>query len=261
MKIWVCDVCAEKVVSSAEPRLSACGVEGAFSTSHAPSSGNADPGDEPASEGHGVFLLSEATGVRQGHPTGIAPLDRALSGGIPDGIPVLIFGPSYSGKSTLAIQIACHLPGPALFTVPEMGRDMLRTIADRSGADISTVLVYEGPLEQWRPAAELAGARVLLIDSISKFPDPRRALEQAIRWSRETGGISLSIAHETRRGKPLFRAEYEPDAAFRITRRGERQTCDVQKARWNGYRGAIELRAPARSSSPRQRGLARPLRS
>lgn len=242
LEIWVCAACREKVVSAVEPFLSACGVERAFSPERQCPAGEAMPvqEEEPAGD---LFALSEASGVPRGSSTGITKLDRALSGGIPPGIPVLIYGPAYSGKSTLAIQIACSLPGPPLFCVPEMSRAVLRTVADRSGADISEALVYEGPVTTWPKAAERAGARVVLVDSVSKFPDPRTAVEQCVEWARDSGGICLAIAHETRRGKPLFRAEYEPDAVFRLTRgRGKSpRILEIQKARWNGARVRIRL--------------------
>ncbi len=188
------------------------------------------------------FRLDETAAVTRGRPTGIRALDKALGGGIPPGVPVLIFGPSYSGKSTLAIQIACRLPGPAYFCVPEMSPPILRTIADRSGADIAGVLVHDGPLSAWPEEATRAGARVALVDSVNKFPDPRAALEQAVTWARGGERWALCIAHETRRAKPLFRAEYEPDAVFRVTRgKDDRQTLDVWKARWSGFRGKIRL--------------------
>lgn len=240
MQIWVCAACREKVVSRAEPIISSCGVSRAFYPEPAPGD---EAAPEPAEED--LFSLSEAAGVPRGHPTGILKLDRALDGGIPDGIPVLIYGPAYSGKSTLAIQIACHLPGPPLFCVPEMSREVLRTIADRSRADISRALVFEGTPSQWPEAASRAGARVVLVDSVSKFPDPRIAIEQCVSWARKSRGIALAIAHETRRGKPLFRAEYEPDAVFRLSRSRSKTSgvrfLDVEKARWNGARVRLRL--------------------
>ena len=120
---------------------------------------------------------------------------------------------------------------------------MTRTISDRSGADISAVITFEGERTHWPRAAEKARARVVLIDSVSKFPDPRAAVEQCVQWARSTGGICLAIAHQTRRGKPLFRAEYEPDAVFRVTRNkaSGRRTLEIEKARWNGASEKIRL--------------------
>lgn len=245
LEIWVCGACREKVVSSTEPKISTCGVERAFTPEFRRLDSARPPEEESLAD---LFALSEVSGVPRGNSTGIRKLDRALSGGIPAGIPVLIYGPAYSGKSTLAIQIACALPGPPLFCVLEMSREVLRTVADRSGADISRALVYEGPPASWPKAAERAGARVVLVDSVSKFPDPRSAVEQCVQWARASSGICLAIAHETRRGKPLFRAEYEPDAVFRLTRSRDRKdgkatarVLEIQKARWNGARCRIRL--------------------
>src|SRR5664279_2723343 len=41
-------------------------------------------------------------------PTGFAVLDSALGGGLPRGSIVELFGPSSSGKTTLALQIVAH---------------------------------------------------------------------------------------------------------------------------------------------------------
>ena len=42
-------------------------------------------------------------------PTGFASLDRALGGGLPRGRIVELFGPSSSGKSTMALQVVARL--------------------------------------------------------------------------------------------------------------------------------------------------------
>src|SRR5580704_17538289 len=41
-------------------------------------------------------------------PTGFAALDSALSGGLPRSSILEVFGPSSSGKTTLALQIVAH---------------------------------------------------------------------------------------------------------------------------------------------------------
>src|SRR5579863_5720164 len=58
-----------------------------------------------------LVRLEPSAGRRAGPaiPTGLTALDTALgTGGLPRGCIVEIFGPSSSGKSTLALQIAAH---------------------------------------------------------------------------------------------------------------------------------------------------------
>lgn len=238
---WVCVACGEKRRSSAEPKLCDCGLFGSFILSGDRKTEPDHIEPEPAPE---TRSLDDVPAVADTHSTGIRELDDVLSGGIPDEVPGLVYGPSYSGKSTLAIQIAASLPGPQLIVCPEMAPRMLRTIAERSGADFRRFRLYDGQsLEAWPTAAGYEGARVVVLDSVDKFFDPRGALDQAVRWAHETGGIILCISHESRRAKPLRRSEYEPDLVIRVTRTNTTQKLDIQKARWNGYRGAVLLKS------------------
>lgn len=176
----------------------------------------------------------------RGNPTGIKKLDK-LIGGVPPGVSLLVYGPSYAGKSTLGIQIATSLPGPVLLVCPEMSPPVLKTIALRSGADLAECERYTGELEDWPATASALGARVVLIDSVNKFRRPPGAIDQGIEWARAGERVSICLAHQSRRGKPLFRGEYYPDGVFRLVRSGDRRFLYVEKARWSGAEGRVEL--------------------
>ena len=242
LELWVCLACGEKYESrTGPPRICACGVVDAFGRGEVipRRPGNTDPGVQEIES----VPLGEVRALARGRKTGIAELDRSrlLGAGIPDGIPILLYGPSTGGKSTLAIQIVAAMGRPGLLVVPEMSEEVAKTIANRSGADLSGFRLYRGALEAWPAEADRVGARAVLVDSVSKFPRPDEALETLIDWARRSGAVAVAIAHESRRGKPLLRAEYEPDCVLRLTRRGARRTVEVQKCRWSGRTGTVQI--------------------
>ena len=54
-------------------------------------------------------------------PTGIPQLDAVIGGGVPRGRIIEIFGAEDSGKTALALHLARHLPGPALYVDADGG--------------------------------------------------------------------------------------------------------------------------------------------
>jgi len=73
----------------------------------------------PASKAAAVLNLSDAKKERVSHkPTGIAELDRVLSGGIVPGSVILLAGEPGIGKSTLVAQLAASITGRPQGTAP-----------------------------------------------------------------------------------------------------------------------------------------------
>ena len=54
-------------------------------------------------------------------PTGIPQLDAVIGGGVPRGRIIEIFGAEASGKTALALHMARHIPGPALYVDADRG--------------------------------------------------------------------------------------------------------------------------------------------
>jgi recombination protein RecA len=123
-------------------------------------------------------------------PTGFAGLDSALEGGLPRSAIVEIFGPSSSGKTTLALQIAAH----AQQTGATAAWIDAEHVFDAPYADSLGVRVPEMPLAQPESAEQaieiackLAGSAavdLLIVDSAAALV-PRLELQSAFGDSGE----------------------------------------------------------------------------
>lgn len=141
-------------------------------------------------------------------PTGVPGLDVITTGGIPEGRATLVSGRSGTGKSVLALQLACNLARAGrrtLIVAVEETPDDLRTSGDALGlgfgdlveagalraADLSVSehpppgvsgdYEIEGLVERIRGEVEAGGCQVVIIDSSTALFAQRPPLEQLRR--------------------------------------------------------------------------------
>jgi DNA repair protein RadA/Sms len=109
-------------------------------------------------------------------PTGIAELDRVLSGGLLPGSATLLGGEPGTGKSTLLLQVLASMASSGqrcLLVAAEEAAHQVRRRAERLGAEVPGVFVVEATQ---LPAVEQAIANlapdVVVVDSIQAISDP-----------------------------------------------------------------------------------------
>ena len=102
-------------------------------------------------------------------PTGIAEFDRVLGGGLVEGGVVLIGGDPGIGKSTLLLQVLCHLgkSAQAIYVSGEESPQQIAMRAKRLGLDASEVeLLAEINLEKILATLQTHKPNIAVIDSI-----------------------------------------------------------------------------------------------
>ena len=236
---WLCSACGREFPTLPPSMCPGCGVIGAFS--------RADGAGELGGGGAAPLRsLAERAPTLRIIPTGLAPVDRLL-GGFPPGTATTIYGARGTGKSTIALQIAGGLAerfrSTALVVCPEMSGELLRRTAGRVTVGLGRLYPSAEPGE-WEAEANELGARVLLIDSVSRFPRPVETLHAAIEWARAARGVALLLTHQSRRGKPLgaVALEHDTDCVLRVTLRGKRRTLAIDgKCRWAALGAPVEI--------------------
>lgn len=212
-----------------------CGVVGAFDRLEGDDEPEAEELEGPPLELHSLAQRGPALRLVR---CDVGPVDRLL-GGFPQGTASTLYGARGAGKSTIALQIAAglaaRLRGPALVVCPEMSPEILRRTAARVGAGLERLYPSREP-EAWELEAESIGARVLLVDSVSRFPRPVETLHAAIEWARAARGVALLLTHMSRKGKPLgpVALEHDTDAVLKVTLSGNAaRTLSIDgKCRW-----------------------------
>ncbi len=102
-------------------------------------------------------------------PTGISEFDRVLGGGLVEGGVVLIGGDPGIGKSTLLLQVLCHLGknSQAIYVSGEESPQQIAMRAKRLGLDASNVeLLAEINLEKILATLQTHKPNIAVIDSI-----------------------------------------------------------------------------------------------
>jgi DNA repair protein RadA/Sms len=102
-------------------------------------------------------------------PTGISEFDRVLGGGLVEGGVVLIGGDPGIGKSTLLLQVLCHLgkSAQAIYVSGEESPQQIAMRAKRLGLDASNVeLLAEINLEKILATLQTHKPNIAVIDSI-----------------------------------------------------------------------------------------------
>ncbi|MEY3805026.1 MAG: hypothetical protein RL667_1148, partial [Pseudomonadota bacterium] len=147
--------------------------------------------------------------------TGISEFDRVLGGGLVEGGVVLIGGDPGIGKSTLLLQVLCHLgrSAQAIYVSGEESPQQIAMRAKRLGLDASEVeLLAEINLEKILATLQTHKPNIAVIDSIqtvysealSSAPGSvaqvRECAAQLTRLAKQLGITVILVGHVTKDG-------------------------------------------------------------
>jgi DNA repair protein RadA/Sms len=148
-------------------------------------------------------------------PTGISEFDRVLGGGLVDGGVVLIGGDPGIGKSTLLLQVLCHLgkSAQAIYVSGEESPQQIAMRAKRLGLDASQVeLLAEINLEKILATLQAHKPNIAVIDSIQtvysealqsapgSVAQVRECSAQLTRLAKQLGITVILVGHVTKEG-------------------------------------------------------------
>jgi DNA repair protein RadA/Sms len=147
--------------------------------------------------------------------TGIAEFDRVLGGGLVEGGVVLIGGDPGIGKSTLLLQVLCHLGknAQAIYVSGEESPQQIAMRAKRLGLDASEVeLLAEINLEKILATLQAHKPNIAVIDSIQtvysealqsapgSVAQVRECSAQLTRLAKQLGITVILVGHVTKEG-------------------------------------------------------------
>jgi DNA repair protein RadA/Sms len=148
-------------------------------------------------------------------PTGISEFDRVLGGGLVEGGVILIGGDPGIGKSTLLLQVLCHLgkASPAIYVSGEESPQQIAMRAKRLGLDASEVqLLAEINLEKILATLQTHKPNIAVIDSIQtvysealqsapgSVAQVRECSAQLTRLAKQLGITVILVGHVTKEG-------------------------------------------------------------
>ena len=148
-------------------------------------------------------------------PTGISEFDRVLGGGLVEGGVVLIGGDPGIGKSTLLLQVLCHLgkSAQAIYVSGEESPQQIAMRAKRLGLDASNVeLLAEINLEKILATLQTHKPNIAVIDSIQtvysealqsapgSVAQVRECSAQLTRLAKQLGITVILVGHVTKEG-------------------------------------------------------------
>jgi DNA repair protein RadA/Sms len=162
--------------------------------------------------------LQGLAGLAQPAPrlaSGEGELDRVLGGGIVPGSAVLLGGDPGIGKSTLLLQVAAHVAGPArvLYASGEESVAQIGLRAQRLGlAAEQLAILAETDLEAILAQAATHRAALLVVDSIQTVQSAaiesspgavsqlRECTAALVRFAKSTGTAVVIVGHVTKEG-------------------------------------------------------------
>jgi DNA repair protein RadA/Sms len=148
-------------------------------------------------------------------PTGISEFDRVLGGGLVEGGVVLIGGDPGIGKSTLLLQVLCHLGkfAQAIYVSGEESPQQIAMRAKRLGLDASEIeLLAEINLEKILATLQTHKPNIAVIDSIQtvysealqsapgSVAQVRECSAQLTRLAKQLGITVILVGHVTKEG-------------------------------------------------------------
>ncbi|MFM9834634.1 MAG: DNA repair protein RadA [Methylophilaceae bacterium] len=156
----------------------------------------------------------EAADVQR-QATGIAEFDRVLGGGLVEGGVILIGGDPGIGKSTLLLQVLCHLgkAKQAIYVSGEESPQQIAMRAKRLGLDASQLdLLAEINLEKILATLQTHKPNIAVIDSIQtvysealqsapgSVAQVRECSAQLTRLAKQLGITVILVGHVTKEG-------------------------------------------------------------
>ncbi len=148
--------------------------------------------------------------------TGLAELDRVLSGGLVPGSATLVGGEPGTGKSTLLLQALASLAGSGrrcLLVAAEEASHQVRRRAHRIGADVPGVFVVEAThLPTIIEAVARLQPEVVVVDSVQAISDPdvtggagsvaqvRECAQSLVTMAKASGAALVLVGHVTKEG-------------------------------------------------------------
>ena len=148
-------------------------------------------------------------------PTGITEFDRVLGGGLVEGGVILIGGDPGIGKSTLLLQVLCHLgkSSQAIYVSGEESPQQIAMRAKRLGLDASELdLLAEINLEKILGTLQSNQPNIAVIDSIQtvysealqsapgSVAQVRECSAQLTRLAKQLGITVILVGHVTKEG-------------------------------------------------------------
>jgi DNA repair protein RadA/Sms len=148
-------------------------------------------------------------------PTGISEFDRVLGGGLVEGGVILIGGDPGIGKSTLLLQVLCHLGrnSKAIYVSGEESPQQIAMRAQRLGLDASELdLLAEINLEKILATLQMHKPNIAVIDSIQtvysealqsapgSVAQVRECSAQLTRLAKQLGITVILVGHVTKEG-------------------------------------------------------------
>lgn len=156
----------------------------------------------------------EAADVER-QPTGLTEFDRVLGGGLVEGGVILIGGDPGIGKSTLLLQVLCHLgkSSQAIYVSGEESPQQIAMRAKRLGLDASQLdLLAEINLEKILATLQANKPNITVIDSIQtvysealqsapgSVAQVRECSAQLTRLAKQLGITVILVGHVTKDG-------------------------------------------------------------
>lgn len=148
-------------------------------------------------------------------PTGITEFDRVLGGGLVTGGVILIGGDPGIGKSTLLLQVLCHLAKakPAIYVSGEESPQQIAMRSKRLGLDVSQLdLLAEINLEKILATLHHHQPSIVVVDSIQtvysealqsapgSVAQVRECSAQLTRLAKQLGITVILVGHVTKEG-------------------------------------------------------------
>ena len=214
--VFVCCACGNDAAKW-QGQCPACGAWNTLSALAVPAGASARRAARiaPAAAAAPVTLGGVGTEDAPRLATGSGEFDRVLGGGLVAGSATLLGGDLGIGKSTLLLQCAALLAAQAA-VVYATGEESLRQVglrARRLGLGPAPLtLLAETDVEAIIAAAEAAGARVLVVDSIQTMASTeveaspgsvsqlRESAARFISFAKRTGTAVVLIGHVTKEG-------------------------------------------------------------
>lgn len=193
-----------------------CGGCGAWNTLEEEAVGGGAggvPDDRPAPMAELGLLHDVDALLAQPQPTGLAELDRVLSGGLVAGSVTLLGGEPGIGKSTLLLQLAAWWPGTTLYVSAEERPQQVRLRAERLGAVRPDLWVAaETSLAGVLAAIERTDPALVIVDSIQTIADHqlssapgsvlqvRQCAQRLVQEAKTRGVAVVLVGHVTKDG-------------------------------------------------------------